>query len=133
MRKGFHQFHIKKEELFDNNNVIMAKISENEDDNNNQKTIQNASAIVIVNKRITTLSILEIRPNQGNFNLNAAKTNRNIFSAMKLNDPTLKITTSQNVTIYTLLQLLEEKEYTSKFCHTIKCPQTSRIYITHKI
>ena len=111
----------------------MAKIPENEDDANNQRTIQLASAAVIVNKQITTLVILEIRPNQGRYILNVIKAHCNIFTAMEVNDPALKIVTSQNATIDTLLQFPEGKEYKSTFSDMIKCSQTSRIYITHKI
>ena len=39
----------------------MAKIPENEEENNIQRTINLASAAVIVNERITTPVILEIR------------------------------------------------------------------------
>jgi len=87
----------------------MAKIPENEDDDNNKITIQLASAVVIINKRIITPVIIEIRPNQRNFNQNLANTHRNIFLALKLNDPKLNIITSQNVMIYTLLQFLDGK------------------------
>ena len=75
--------------------MLMAKIPKNEDDDNNKIVLQLASAAVIVNKRITTPIILEIRPNQESSNLNVAKAHHNIFSTLKLNDPTLKIITSQ--------------------------------------
>ena len=48
---------------------------------------------------------------------------RNIFSALKLNDPTLKIIASQNIPIDTLLQLPDGTEYTSTFSDIIKCPK----------
>ena len=72
----------------------MAKIPENEEDDNNRRTIELAPAAVIVNKRITTPVILEIRPDLGSSILNITKVRRNIFSALKLKDPTLKIITS---------------------------------------
>ena len=92
----------------------MAKFFENEEENNIQRTIELASVAVIVNKRITTPVILEIRPNHGSSTLNVAKTHRNICSTMKLNDTTLKIITSQNVNIDTLLQFPEGKESYNK-------------------
>ena len=52
---------------------------------------------------------------------------------MQLNDPTLKIITTQNVTTNTLLHSPEGKEYISTFSDMIKCSQTLRIYITDKI
>ena len=74
----------------DKNDVLMAKIPENEEENSIQRSIELAPATVIVNKRITTPVILEIRPTYGSSIMNVAKGRRNIFSAMKLNDPTLK-------------------------------------------
>ena len=94
MRKGSTNL-TKKRSKFDKNDMLMAKIPESEDDDNNKRILQLASAAVIVNKRITTPIILEIGPNQESSNLNVAKAHRNIFSALKLNDPTLKIITSQ--------------------------------------
>ena len=72
----------------------MKKKPEKEEDDKNRRTIKLASAVVIVNKRNTTPVILEIHPNQGSSNLNVAKAHRNVFSALKLKDPTLKIITS---------------------------------------
>ena len=68
----------------------MAKFFENEEENNIQRTIELASAAVIVNKTMTTPVILEIRPNHRSSTLNVAKTHRNICSTIKLNDTTLK-------------------------------------------
>ena len=111
----------------------MAKIPENDDDNNttNQKTIQLVLTTVIFNKNITTQVTIEFRLNQGSSDLNIAKGHRNIFLALKKNDLTLKIITSQNVTIYTLIQLLDGNKYTSTFFDIIKFPKTSRIYVSH--
>ena len=74
----------------------MAKISENDDDDNttNRKTAQLVSIAVIVNKRITTPVDVEFRPKQGSSKLNVSKSYRNIFLALKLNDPMFKIITS---------------------------------------
>lgn len=111
----------------------MKKKPEKEEDDKNRRTIKLASAVVIVNKRNTTPVILEIHPNQGSSNLNVAKAHRNVFSALKLNSPTLKIITSQNVTIDILLQFPEGNAYISILSDIIKDPQNSRIYINHKI
>ena len=56
-----------------------------------QRTIEVATAAVIVNNRITTHVTLHVKPSKGNTNLNVLKAYQNIFSAMKLIDPTLKI------------------------------------------
>ena len=74
----------------DKNDVLMAKIPKNEETNNIQRSIELAPAAVVVNKRIINPVILEIRPTYGSSTLNVAKGHRNIFSAMRLNDPTLK-------------------------------------------
>ena len=99
-----------------------------------QRTIQIATAAVIVNKRITTPVTLQIRPNKGSSNVNVAVAHRNIFSAMKLKDPTLKIITPQNDIIDTLLQFPEGNDYTKTFTKIIKDSKDSRrIYISHHI
>ena len=71
----------------------MVKIPKNKDDDNNTNrvTIQLASAAIIINKRIATPITVEFRPNQRNSNLNVAKAHRIIFSALKTNNPTLKM------------------------------------------
>ena len=98
-----------------------------------QRTIQIATAAVIVNKRITTPVTLQIRPNKGSSNVNVAVAHRNIFSAMKLKDPTLKIITPQNDIIDTLLQFPEGNDYLKTFSKIIKDSKDSRIYISHHI
>ena len=107
----------------------MAKSPENEENNDNtmQRTIQIATAAVIVNKRITTPVTLQIRPNKGSSNVNVAVAHRNIFSAMKLKDPTLKIITPQNDIIDTLLQFPEGSDYLKTFSKIIKDSKDSRI------
>ena len=53
---------------------------------------------------------------------------------MKLIDPTLKLITFQNETIDTTDQFSSSVlEYTSKFKDFYKDPETSRVYISHKI
>jgi len=99
-----------------------------------QRTIEIATAAVIVNNRITTPVTLQLRPSKGSTNLNVLKAHKNIFSAMKLIDPTLKLITFQNETIDTTDQFPSSAiEYTSKFTNFYKDPKTSRVYISHKI
>ena len=99
-----------------------------------QRTIEIATAAVIVNHQITTPVTLQLRPSKGSTNLNVLKPHNNIFSAMKLIDPTLKLITFRNETIDTTDQLLSSAmEYTSKFKTFYKDPKTSRVYISHKI
>ena len=86
---------------------MMAKIPENDYLNENKrktlKRIQVINATVIANKRFLTPITLEVRPNKGIYTIDVAQAHRNIFSAMKMNDPTLKIITPQNKIIDTLL------------------------------
>ena len=99
-----------------------------------QRTIEVATAAVIVNNRITTPVTLQLRPFKGSTNLNVLKAHKNIFSAMKLIDPTLKIITFQNETIDTTDQFPSSaSEYTSKFKEIHKDNKSSRVYISHKI
>ena len=49
-----------------------------------QRTIEVATAAVIVNNRITTPVTLQLRPSKGNTNMNVLKAHQNIFSVMKL-------------------------------------------------
>ena len=97
----------------------MAKIPENTNINDNKLTIQRmvqvATVVIIINKRINTTVTLEIRPNTGNFNVNVALVHRNILSSIKIKDPRLKITTSQNEIIDTPLQFLGVKTTTQRF------------------
>ena len=73
-------------------------------------------------------------PIKGNTNLNVLKAHKNIFSATKLIDPTLKIITFQNETIDTPDQLPSSAaKYTSKFKNSYKYPTSSRVHISHKI
>ena len=81
-----------------------------------QRTIEIATAAVIVNNRIITPVTFLLRPSKGSTTLNVLKTHKNIFSAMKLIDPTLKLITFQNETIDTTDQFPSSAiEYTSKF------------------
>ena len=116
--------------------VLMAKspesVKDNDDDTKPDRTLQLATTSVIVNKRITTPVTLELRPTHGSSNLNVAKAHRNIFIAMKMKDPTLKLISNETV-IDTELQFPEGNDYTNVFTKIIKCPKTSRVYISHKI
>ena len=99
-----------------------------------QRTIEIATAAVIVNYRITTPVTLQLRPSKGSTNLSVLKAHENIFSAMKLIDPTLKLITIQNDIIDTTYQFPSSAlEYTTKFKNFHKDPKTSRVYISHKI
>ena len=81
-----------------------------------QRTIEIETAVVIVNHQITTLVTLQLRPSKGSTHLDVLKAHKNIFSAMKLIDPTLKLITFQNETIDTTDQFPSSAlEYTSKF------------------
>ena len=106
---------IQKKVNSNKNEMLTAKISENEDTNNdtNRRKIQLSFVVVIINKLMAIPVTIEFRPNHGISSLNVAKVHRNIFSRLKLNDPTLKMITFQNVTIYTLLQFLDKKKCTS--------------------
>ena len=61
-----------------------------------QRTIEVATAAVIVSNRIATPVTLQLRFSKGSTNLNVLKAHQNVFSAMKLIYPTLKIITFQN-------------------------------------
>ena len=99
-----------------------------------QRTIEVATVAVIVNNRITIPITLQIRPSRGSTNLNVLKVHQNIFSAMKLIDPTLKIITFQNDTIDTTDQFPSSAaEYQNKFKDVHKDLKSSRVYISHKI
>ena len=99
-----------------------------------QRTIEIATAAVIVNNRLTNPVTFQLLPIKGNTNLNVLKAHKNIFSATKLIDPTLKIITFQNETIDTPDQLPSSAaEYTSKFKNSYKYLTSSRVHISHKI
>ena len=51
---------------------------------------------------------------------------------MKMKDPALKII-SNEIVIDTELQFPDGNDYTNVFTKLIKCPRTSRVYISHKI
>ena len=95
-----------------------------------QRTIQIVTTTVIVNKRITTLVTLQFQPNKGSSNVNVTVAHRNIFSALKLKTPTLKIIAPQNNGIDTLLTFSDGNGYTKTFTKIFK---DSRIYILHLI
>ena len=99
-----------------------------------QRTIEVASAAVIINNRITTPVTLQIRPKSGKSSIEIAQIHRNIFHAMKMIDPTLKIITFQNKSIDTFDQFpIDETSYTETFKDINKDPKTSRVYISFKI
>ena len=99
-----------------------------------QRTIKIATAAVIVNHRIKTPTTLQLRPSKESTNLIVLKAHKNIFSAMKVIDPTFKLITFQNETIDTTDQIPSSAlEYTSKFKDFYKDPKTLRVYISHKI
>ena len=99
-----------------------------------QITIEIATVAVVVNRRITTPVTLQLRPSKESTNLNVLKAHKNIFSAMKLIDPTLKLITFQKDIIDTTDQFLSSTlEYTTKFKNFHKDPKTSHVYISHKI
>ena len=56
-----------------------------------QRTIEVATAAVIVNNKIATSITIQIRLSRGSTNLNVLKAHQHIFSAIKLIDLTLKI------------------------------------------
>lgn len=95
-----------------------------------QRTIQIVTTTVIVNKRITTLVTLQFQPNKGSSNVNITVAHRNIFSALKLKNPTLKIIAPQNNGIDTFLTFPDGNGYIKTFTKTFK---DSRIYILHLI
>ena len=55
-----------------------------------QRTIEVASAAVIINNRIATPVTLQIRPKSGKSSIEIIQVHRNIFHAMKMIDPPLK-------------------------------------------
>ena len=118
------------------NDVLMVKSPENtkvnDDDTKLDRTLQLATTSVIVNKRITTPVTIELKPTYVSSNLNVARVHRNIFIPMKIKDPTLKIF-SNEIVIDTELQFPDGNDYTNVFTKLIKCPRTSRVYISHKI
>ena len=94
----------KNQEKTPSTDVITLKSPELPAANNTmtQRTIEVATAAVIINNRITTPITLQLRPSRGSTNLNVLKAYQNIFSAMKLIDPTtLEIITFQNEKIDT--------------------------------
>ena len=116
----------KNQEKHPNTDVITLKSPVLPEANNTmtQKTIEVATAAVIVNNIITTPITLQLRPSRGSTNLNVLKVHQHIFSAMKLIDPTLKIITFQNETIDTIDQFPSSAaEYTSKFKDVHKDPK----------
>ena len=117
--------------------IITLKDPESPPNANNtmtQRTIEIATAVVIVNNRITTPFTLQLRPSKGSTTLNVLKAHKNIFSAMKLIDPTLKLITFRSETIDTTDQFPSSAiEYTSKITNVYKDPKSSRVYTSHKI
>ena len=125
----------KNQEKHPNTDVITLKSPVLPEANNamTQRTSEVATAAVIVNNIITAPVTLQLRPSRGSTNLNVLNVHQNIFSAMKLIDPTLKIITFQNETIDTTDQFPSSTaEYSSKFKDVHKDPKSSRVYISHK-
>ena len=127
----------KNEEKTPEIDIIMLKDPALPADANNkmrQRTIDRATAVVIVNNRITTLITLRLRPTKGSTILNVLKSHKNIFSAMKFIEPRLKLIAFQNEIIYTSDQFSSfAAEYTYNFEEFYKCSKSSRVYISHKI
>ena len=71
--------------------------------------------------------------NKGSSNVNVTLIHCNIFSAMKLKDPTLKIITPHNDIIDTLLKFSDRNNYTKIFNKIFKYSTISRIYISYHI
>ena len=89
-----------------------------------QRTIERVTVTVIVNYRIITPVTLQLRPSKGSTHLNVLKAHKNIFSAMKLIGPTLKLITFRNETIDTTDQFPSSVlQYTSKFNLFYKDPK----------
>ena len=63
-----------------------------------ERTIKIATAVVIINNRITTPVTSEIRPGKENLIINVANSHKKI-STMKLVDPTIKIISFTHKTI----------------------------------
>ena len=79
-----------------------------------QRTIESATVVVIINDKITTSVTLHLRHSKCSTNLNVLKAYKNIFSAIKIIDLTLKLIAFQNETIDTSNQSLSSAaEYTS--------------------
>ena len=87
----------KNQERHPNTDVITLKSPVLPEANNTmtQRTIEVATTAVIVNSIITTSITLQLRSSRGSTNLNVLKAHQNIFSAMKLIDPTLKLSHSK--------------------------------------
>ena len=87
------------------NDIMMVKRPEihalMENERKTLRKIQVDTVTVIVNKRITTPATLKVRPSKGSYNLNVSQSYLKTFSTMKINDPTLKIITSQNKSLLT--------------------------------
>ena len=99
-----------------------------------QRTIESATVVVIINDKITTSVTLHLRHSKCSTNLNVLKAHKNIFSAIKLIDPTIKLIAFQNETIDTSNQSLSSAaEYTSRLKQLYKCPKSSHVYISYKI
>ena len=109
----------KNEEKTSEIDIIVLKDPELPAEVNNtiiQRTTEIVTAVVIVNNRITNPVNLHLRPTKSSTNLNVIKVHKNIFSVMKLIDPTLKLVTFQNEIINTSNQYPPSAaEYTLKF------------------
>ena len=91
-----------------------------------QKTIDIATAVVQINKRITTKLTLETRHSNGVSNLSVAQAHRNIFMTLKLIEAAVKLFTPGNVTIYLLDDFPSDaSKYTSIFNDVTKYSKSS--------
>ena len=128
--------HDKAERTMDKNDTLIAKSSQNDKTNDEQQKMEQTSHIatqaVIINKRVTNPFTLAIRPTHGCSNLNVVVAHRNVFIAMKMKESALKVLT-ETKTIDTEIQFLMGDDYTKAFCKLIKCNNTSRVYMSHKI
>ena len=116
------------------NEILIAQNSQNEDTGTTliDRTLQLATLVVIINKRITTPVTLELKPVKGKSTVNVALSHLNIFIAMRKTDLTLKLIT-ENASIDTVMQFPKGDDYTKVFMNLFKDTRTSSVYITHKI
>ena len=116
------------------NDILTAKIPQNEDTDTTliERTLQLTTLAVIINKRIITPVILELKPVKGKSNVNVALAHLNIFIAMKKTDPTLKLIT-KNASINKVIQLPTGDDYTNVSTNLVKDTRKSSVYTTHNI
>ena len=103
------------------NGTLISKIPQKEDTDTThiERTLQLATQAVIINKRITTPVICEMKLVKGRSNINVALGHFNIFIAMKKIDPILKLIT-ENSSIDTVIQFLKGDDYKKSIHENIK-------------